>query len=137
VNLHHVASITVTIDHVIKHIHGAGSHGGFREIRIPGVHVTQPLRAPIDTPRLLSTVQLGRDALTYEFTRNTGDDPFRRNLYASTTLLDNPLERGDPERYLDRVVVAPATRAYTAQAWVYPAVSASDSALDRLAGATG
>jgi arabinofuranan 3-O-arabinosyltransferase len=138
VNLHHVASVTVTIDHVTKTVHGAGSHGGFREIRIPGVHVTQPLRTPIDTARQLSTMQLNRDALTFEFTRNTGDDPFRRNLYTSTTLLDNPLERGDPERYLDRVVVAPATRAYTAQAWVYPSVTAPDSALDRLAaGATG
>ena len=43
-------------------------------------------------------------------------------------------DRGDAEQYIDRLVFAPATRSYTARAWVYPAVDTPDSALDRLVG---
>src|SRR6202011_1820424 len=35
VNLHHVSAIRVQIDHVAQPVHGLGSPGGFREIRIP------------------------------------------------------------------------------------------------------
>jgi hypothetical protein len=136
VNLHHVSKIRVTIDHVIQPKVGLGGPGGFREIRIPGLHVRELLRPPVVTARALSGTNLSRDSITYLFERTTGDDPFRRNPFGTTTVLDNPQDRGDAERYLDRLIFAPAIRSYRLDAWVYPAVGASDSALDRLAGAS-
>jgi arabinofuranan 3-O-arabinosyltransferase len=137
VNLRRVSAVRVTIDHVIQPKVGLGGPGGFREIRIPGVHVRELLRPPVLTARALAGTDLRRDALTYLFERTTGDDPFRRNPYGTSTVLDNPQDRGDAERYIDRLVFAPAARSYTADAWVYPAVGASDSALDHLVGASG
>jgi arabinofuranan 3-O-arabinosyltransferase len=126
----------VTIDHVRQPPVGRGA-GGLREIRIPGVHVSELLRPPVVTARALAGTDLSHSALTYLFERTTGDGPFMRNPYGTSTLLDSPLDRGDEEQYIDRLVFAPAARAYGAQAWVYPAVDAPDSALDRIAGMPG
>jgi hypothetical protein len=137
VNLHHVSAIRVTIDKVLQPKVGLGGPGGFREIRIPGVHVRQLLRPPVTTARALAGTDLSHDSLRYVFERTTGDDPFKRNPYGTTTLLDSPQDRGDAEQYIDRLIFAPAARSYTASAWVYPAVTTADSALDRLAGLRG
>ncbi len=137
VNLHHVSAVRVTIDRVVQPKVGLGGPGGFKEIRIPGVHVRELLRPPVLTARALSGTDLRRDSLTYVFERTTGDDPFRRNPFGTSTVLDNPQDRGDAEQYIDRLVFAPAARSYAADAWAYPAVGAADPALDRLAGYRG
>ena len=137
VNLHHVGAVRIGVDHVIKPKVGLGSHGGFREIRIPGLRVRELLRPPVIAGRGLAGVDLRHAALSFQFERTTGDDPFRRNRYGSTSLLNDPRERGDAEKYIDRAVFAPASRSYTARAWIYPSVDAPDSSLDRLAGASG
>ncbi len=137
VNLRHVLTIRVTIDKVLQPKVGLGGPGGFREIRIPGVHVRQLLRPPVITARALAGTDLSHDSLRYVFERTTGDDPFKRNPYGTTTLLDSPQDRGDAEQSIDRLIFAPAARSYTASAWVYPAVGTADSALDRLAGLRG
>lgn len=134
VNLHHVSTIRVTIDKVLQPKVGLGGPGGFREIAIPGVHVRQLLRPPVIVARALSGTDLTRSSISWVFERTTGDDPFKRNPYGTNTLLDNPQDRGDAEQYIDRLVFAPASRRYSARAWVYPAVGTSDAALDRLAG---
>ena len=99
---------------------GLGGPGGFREIRIPGFHVHQLLRAPVVLGRDLAGADLRHDSVTYLFDRTTGDDPFRRSPFGTTTVLDNPQNRGDTETQVDRLVFAPAARDYTVQAWVYP-----------------
>jgi arabinofuranan 3-O-arabinosyltransferase len=137
VNLRHVSVVRVTIDRVVQPKVGLGGPGGFREIRIPGVHVTQLLRPPVMVARGLAGTDLRRDSLTYVFERTTGDDPFRRNPYGTSTVLDNPADRGDAETYLDRLIFAPAARSYAARAWLYPADGTTDSELDRLAGYAG
>ena len=72
------------------------------------------------------------------FERTTGDDPFRRNPYGVGTVLDSPLDRGDPEQlHRSRRGHARDPRATRADAWVYPAVGTPDSSLDRLAGYRG
>jgi hypothetical protein len=134
VNLHHVSTVRVTIDKVLQPKVGLGGPGGFREIRIPGLHVRQLLRPPVIVARALSGTALRRNSITWVFERTTGDDPFQRNPYGTNTLLDDPRDRGDAEQYIDRLVFAPATRSYSARAWVYPAVATTDSALDRLVG---
>ena len=137
VNLHHVSRLRITIDHVLQPKVGLGGPGGFREIRIPGFHVHQLLRAPVVLGRDLAGADLRHDSVTYLFDRTTGDDPFRRSPFGTTTVLDNPQNRGDTETQMDRLVFAPAARDYTVQAWVYPAVTARDSTLDRVAGYGG
>ena len=137
VNLHDVSAVRVTVTGLIKPRHGDAGAGGFREIVIPGLHLRQYLRAPIVIGRGLAGADLSRDSLSYLFTRQTGDDPFRRSPYGATTLLDDPRARGDAEAQLQRIVFAPATRSYRVAAWVAPAVAAPDSSLDRLAGYRG
>jgi arabinofuranan 3-O-arabinosyltransferase len=137
VHLHHVSRLRLTIDHLIQPRTGLAGAGGFNEIRIPGFSVRQYLRAPVVVGRDLAGRDLRRDRLSYVFERTTGDDPFRRNPYGTNTLLDDPQDRGDAEQQIERIVFAPAARTYRADAWVYPAVSAPDSELDRLAGYRG
>ena len=137
VNLHHVSRLRVTIDHVDQPKVGLGGPGGFREIRIPGFHVHQLLRPPVLIGRDLAGTDLRHDSLSYVFERTTGDDPFRRNPYGTATVLNDPQDRGDAEAQIDRLVFAPAARSYSVQAWVYPAVTAADSTLDRMAGYKG
>jgi arabinofuranan 3-O-arabinosyltransferase len=137
VDLHHVSALRVTIDEVLQPKVGLGGPGGFREIRIPGVHVRQLLRVPVITARALAGTNLSRDSISYVFERTTGDDPFRRNPTGATTILNSPQDRGDAEQYIDRLVFGLAPRAYSARAWVYPAGGTSDSTLDRFAGYTG
>ena len=135
VHLRHVTAVRVHIDHVIQPKVGLGGAGGFREIRIPGVHVRQILRAPIVVGRALAGRDLRHDGLTYLFDRTTGDNPFLRDRYAGDPVLGLVEDRGDAERYIDRTIFAPTARSYTSDAWLDPAVDAPDSALDRLAGA--
>jgi len=137
VNLHHVSRLRVSIDRVVQPHTGNDGAGGFREIRIPGFHVSQLLRTPVVASGALAGTDLSRDSLSYVFERTTGDDPFRRNPYGVETVLDSALDRGDAEGAIDRIVVSPATRRYTADAWVYPTVATPDSTLDRLAGLRG
>ena len=65
----------------------------------------QSLRPPV-LGRALAGTDLRRDSLSYIFERTTGDDPFRRNPYGTSTLLDSAKERGDAERYIDRSIFA-------------------------------
>ncbi len=136
-HLRSVSTLRLTITGLRQPKMGEASAGGFREIRIPGFHVREYLRAPIVVGRDLAGVDLSRDSLTYLFDRTTGDQPFDRNVGGEDTLLDDPSDRGDAEAQIERIVFAPATRAYSASAWVYPAVSTTDAALDRLAGYRG
>ncbi|MGO9960658.1 MAG: alpha-(1-_3)-arabinofuranosyltransferase family protein [Solirubrobacteraceae bacterium] len=136
-HLRSVSALRLTIDGLIQPKVGLAGAGGFREIRIPGFHVRQYLRTPILIGRDLAGADLRRDSLTYVLERQTGDDPFRRNADQIATLLDDPQTRGDAEAQIERIVFAPATRSYRASALVYPAVGASDSTLDRLAGYRG
>jgi hypothetical protein len=111
--------------------------GGFREIRIPGMHVRQALRSPVIAGRALAGRDLRRTALTYVFERTTADMPFRRDRYTDSPQVELPENRQDPERQIGRVVFAPAARSYAVDAWVQPAVDAPDSAIDRLVGLRG
>ncbi|MEO8967413.1 MAG: alpha-(1-_3)-arabinofuranosyltransferase family protein [Solirubrobacteraceae bacterium] len=137
VHLHGVSAVRVTVTGLIKPRQGDAGAGGFREIAIPGLHLRQYLRAPIVIGRDLAGTDLSHDSLSYLFARQTGDDPFRRSPYGATTLLDDPRARGDAESQLQRIVFAPAARSYRVAAWVSPAVTALDSALDGLTGYRG
>jgi hypothetical protein len=130
--LEDVDSLRVTIVDVDQPEDEVRGGGGFREIRIPGVKVRQRLRPPIIAGRALAGRNLSRSRLTYIFERTTADDPFRRDRQIGTPQLELLSNREDPERQIQRVVFAPAARSYALDAWIYPAVDARDSQLDRL-----
>jgi arabinofuranan 3-O-arabinosyltransferase len=109
-------------------------NGGLREVRIPGVRLRQSLRPPVLSAQALGGRDLDRLGLTYLFERTTADDPFRRDRQTGSPLLELAKDRADAEDELDRVIFAPAARAYDVSAWVHPAIDAPDSTLDRVAG---
>jgi arabinofuranan 3-O-arabinosyltransferase len=126
----------------------AASSGGFAEIRIPGVRVTQSLRPPTLAEQALRRADLSHSELTYLFERTTGDRPFRRGSATGSSPIrhvhdPDRLEAarlrdpGDGERLVDRVFTPPAARSWSADAWVTVAADARDSRLDRLAGYRG
>jgi arabinofuranan 3-O-arabinosyltransferase len=138
VGLRDASSLRVRISGVRQPPTGDGSNAGLRELRIPGVRVTELLRPPVLAGRALAGRDLRRVELTYLLTRTTGDRPFARDSVTGDPALGEELRnRGDAERELDRLLFAPAARSYAAQAWVNPADDAPDSAFDRLAGVRG
>ncbi|MBN1527412.1 MAG: DUF3367 domain-containing protein, partial [Thermoleophilaceae bacterium] len=135
--LRDVSALRVTITDVDQPSGNLRGSGGFREIRIPGLHVRQLLRTPVLSARALAGQDLSRTTLTYLFERTTGDQPFLRDRQTGSPLLELARDRSDAEQEIDRTIFAPERRSYALEAWVHPAVDASDSALDELAGLDG
>ncbi len=130
-----LTSLRIRIAQVTQpHVHGGPA--GLSEIRIPGVSLSEVIRAPIVTGRALAGRNLSHTALTYLFSRLTDDDPFRRDRYVDQQDQGYLTDRLDQEANMIRAVFAPASRRYRLDAWVQPAVTGADSALDRLAGAS-
>lgn len=131
-----ISSLQIRIAHV-RQPASHGGPGGFREIRIPGVHVSQVLRTPLVVSKALAGHDVSHASLSFVFARTTGDDPLRRDRYVDQPDQGNLNDTQDPETTIDRVLFAPATRSYALDAWAMPAPTAADSTLDRLAGLRG
>ncbi|HEY3728102.1 MAG TPA: alpha-(1-_3)-arabinofuranosyltransferase family protein [Solirubrobacteraceae bacterium] len=130
---HNLTSLRVALAHVIRANDRSGP-GGLREIRIPGVRVSQVLRTPLTASRALAGRNLSHTGLTWLFSRVTGDHPFRRDRYVNEPVQNSLDDTQDAETLIQRTVFAPAARAYAVDARVSPALTAPDSAFDRLAG---
>lgn len=137
VNAHMISHLRVRVAHVIQPHNRHGGPGGFREVRIPGVHVSEALRLPLLSYRSLSGQDIAHARLTYLLSRTTADDPFRRDRYVGDPIQGKIADRQDPERQLDRILPMPTSRKFSADAWVAPGVDQPDSALDRLTGLRG
>ncbi|HEY7600167.1 MAG TPA: alpha-(1-_3)-arabinofuranosyltransferase family protein, partial [Candidatus Limnocylindrales bacterium] len=137
VNLHDVTRLRITLTRVDQPESDLRGSGGFREIGIPGVHLSETLRTPVVTAAALAGHDLGHVALSYVFQRNTGDRPTRRDRATGSPLLELVPNRDDVEKQIDRTVFAPEGRSFELDAWVQPSVDAPDAALDRLAGLRG
>ncbi len=121
--------------------------GAIAELRIPGLRVSESLRPPRLAERALRGADLDRAALSYVFTRVTGDDPFRRSRRPDPDRGLVPrgrnqeaalvAEPGDGETLMSRAIEPPAERAYAASGRATVAPEAPDSRLDRLAGYRG
>jgi len=136
-NLHGVTRLRITLTRVDQPNSDLRGSGGFREIGIPGVHVSETLRTPVVTARALAGRDLAHVALSYVFQRNTGDRPTKRDRATGSPLLELLPNRQDVEKQLDRTVFAPEERSFELDAWVQPSVDARDPELDRLAGLAG
>ncbi len=121
--------------------------GSIAELGVPGLRVRERLRPPRLAELALRGESLERASLAYVFTRNTGDDPFRRsrrpdpdrglvpkgrNQEAALTA-----EPGDPEELIKRWVQPPIARRFAAEGLVTVAPGAPDDLIDRLAGYEG
>jgi arabinofuranan 3-O-arabinosyltransferase len=134
VGFEQVRSLRITITGVRQPRGDLRGNGGFREIRIPGVRLRQPLRPPMVAARALAGRDLSRVSLSYVFERTTADTPFRRDRQTGSPLLELARNRRDPEKEFDRLIFAPVARSYSVEAWVAPSVDAGDADLDRLVG---
>ncbi len=135
--LRHVSQLTVALTSVTHPLVRAGGGGGITELAIPGVHPTQTLRPPVLIQQALAGADLDRDALTYLFSRVTGDRPFARQPVEPDPELGQIDYPGDGETVLSRSLTLPAARRFSASAWITAAATASDAALDRLVGYRG
>jgi hypothetical protein len=121
----------------------AGSVGGIREVRVPGLRVREMLRPPVVAERALAGQDVSRAGLSYVFERTTADEPLRRGpVPLRSRLSGNRAEDEaalvrtavDPELGLDRAFSPPAARGWQADGWVTVSPAAPDAAVDRLAG---
>lgn len=123
--LAHVRALSVR---VIAARTGSAGAGGLAEVRIPGVHVTESLRPPVDAEQALRGVDLSHANLSYAFSRATGDEPWRPHVSAGVqvrrfvkdpAVLEQALVAGagDEEVGIDRVISPPATRSYDVSGW--------------------
>jgi arabinofuranan 3-O-arabinosyltransferase len=135
--LRHVSSLRVLIAKVRVPAQPPAGAGGFSEIRIPGVHVTEALRVPVLAERALTGQALARVSLSYLFERTTGDDPLRRMRGHGAWQAASVADAGDGETGLRRLVTPPAARVWSAAAWLSLSPLTRDSELDRLAGYDG
>jgi arabinofuranan 3-O-arabinosyltransferase len=136
---HRIRSLRIRIAHVLQPA-SHGGPGGLREVRIPGVHVSQVLRSPLVAAKALAGHDLSHASLTFLFSRTTGDDPLRRDRYVDEPRQSQRADlsdRQDPETLIQRVVFAPGARSYAVDARVMPAADVSDSVLDQLVGLGG
>jgi len=139
--LRSAGSLRVTLTGVSAPAGGGPGAGGIAELRIPGLHPAQTLRLPVDAARAAAApVALRAAALSYIFSRVTGDDPFARDRAAAATPpagASSVPQAGDAETAMRRVFTVPVARRFTASAWVTALDTAPDDALDRLAGVRG
>ncbi len=124
-----------------------GGPGALAEVRVPGLRVRELLRPPRTLERATAEVDTTATAVSYLFTRATGDLPFRRQPVSDPDAaavpdehsVEPPLirEAADAERDIERAIEPPVGRVYDVEAWVSAAADAPDPALDRLAGFSG
>jgi arabinofuranan 3-O-arabinosyltransferase len=98
---------------------------GLAEVRIPGVSIRESLRPPVLAERALRDVDLSHASLNYVFERTTDPGPLERGPAA-------PYQ--DPEQGLTRTFDPPAARTWTMSGLANVSPTASDPALDVLAG---
>ncbi len=128
-----ISSLRIALARVVRLNDNSGP-GGLREVRIPGVHVSQVLRPPQLASGALAGRDLSHASLTWLFARETADDPMRASRYVNEPVQNDPADAQDPEALIARQLFSPAQRSYTVDARVTPAVSAPDSEFDTLSG---
>jgi hypothetical protein len=121
----------------------AGSVGGIREVRVPGLRIREMLRPPLVAERALAGQDVSRAGLSYVFERTTADDPLRRGPVAvGSRLTGNRAEDEaalvraavDPELGLDRAFSPPAARRWSLDGWATVSPATPDAVADDLAG---
>lgn len=108
--------------------------GGIAELRIPGVDVRERLALPAKFASSLRGRDLSRNAITILLARTTADFPRRGRAVVDAPQLGNPLDMADAEQGMEREVVVPDARTFSASGWAGVSARARDSAIDELVG---
>jgi hypothetical protein len=137
VDLHQVKSLKIALAQVAAPSTRPGGVGGIRELRIPGVKVTERLRLPVSLTDQLQGSDLDHSSLRYLLTRTTGDDPYRRDPSGVGDQGSLSRDRGDGELFFSRRFEAPTSRQYEVSGLATVGAATADSQIDRLAGLKG
>ena len=137
VDLHQVKSLKIALAQVSAPTSRPGGVGGIRELRIPGLKVTERLRVPVTLSGQLQGINLDSSGLRYLLTRTTGDDPYRRDPSGVGDQGSHSRDRGDGELFFSRRIETPAARQYTASGLASVGAATADSQIDRLVGLKG
>ena len=137
VRLRDTPSITVRLSGVRGPRRASEGAGGIRELRVPGLRVTEALRPPTVIESALRGADLSANPLTYLFERDTADVPDRRARHVGERGAGELRDAQDPERRLRRVFAPPAARGYTVDGWASVDPRTPDATLDTMMGARG
>jgi hypothetical protein len=124
--------LTVRLTEVSEPKEAAAGAGGIRELRIPGVSVSETLRPPVLAADALRGSDLSRSPLTYLLQRFTADMPRRQSRYVGERGAGLLRDAQDPERQIARTLHPPAARRYRVDAWASVDPLAPDDVLDAL-----
>ncbi|HEX2017019.1 MAG TPA: alpha-(1-_3)-arabinofuranosyltransferase family protein [Solirubrobacteraceae bacterium] len=137
VRMRHVASVQLLIAGLRRPLLGSAGGGGLREVRIPGLHVSELLRPPVLAERDLAGRELPATGLDYLLDRRTADVPRRVGRWAGELQRRRPRDARHSETQLVRIIGPPAARGWRVAAWTSVEPSAPDDLIDRLAGVRG
>ena len=111
--------------------------GAIREIRIPGVTVSEALRMPSDLTGLVKGRDLSHSAIEVIAERITADFPGTATTAKESRAWLGGVNQADGERSINRLVNLPAARSFVASGWGRIGPDASDSKIDALTGPAG
>jgi arabinofuranan 3-O-arabinosyltransferase len=108
--------------------------GGIDELELPGLHVRETLRLPVEAAREARGADLSHSAVDVLLERTTADFPRRAGADVAAPQARSPLDAVDPERALERRITLPERRSFELSGWASVDPVAPDDALDQLAG---
>jgi len=127
-----LSTLRIRIDRVRGKERGRGG-GGIDELELPGLHVRELVRLPVDAARAARGADLSRSRIEVLLERSTTDFPYRAGADVGVPQARSPLDAVDPEHGIVRRVTLPEARTFELSGWATVDPAASDEALDRLA----
>ena len=107
--------------------------GGIDELELPGLHVREVLRLPVDAAEAARGADLSRSPIEVLLERTTTDFPYRAGADVGVPQARSPLDAVDPEHGIVRRVTLPEARTFELSGWASVDPAAPEEELDRLA----
>jgi hypothetical protein len=126
-----LTALRIRIGRVRGEERGRGG-GGIDELELPGLHVRESLRLPVDAARAARGADLSRSAIEVLLERTTTDFPYRAGADVAVPQARSPLDAVDPEHRFVRRVTLPEARTFDLSGWASVDPTAPDDALDRM-----
>jgi arabinofuranan 3-O-arabinosyltransferase len=123
-------SLTVVLTKVTEPDDANGGAGGIRELKVPGLRVSEALRPPTFVEDTLRGRDLSGAGLDYLFQRTTTDVPGDQRRYVGERGAGLLRDAQDAEDQLSRTIDPPAARRYAVDAWATVDPRTPDDVLD-------
>ena len=127
-----LSELRIRIEHVSGNERGRGG-GGIDELELPGLHVREVLRLPVDAAEAARGADLSRSPIEVLLERTTTDFPYRAGADVGVPQARSPLDAVDPEHGIVRRVTLPEARTFELSGWASVDPAAPEEELDRLA----